>query len=56
MDGHMTYRSLLLKIFEDEMKENTDGWSWSEKKIKIMRDLEQRREREIERQIEQEQR
>lgn len=41
----MTDGSLSFKIFEDEMTEHTDGESLAEKKIKIKRNLEQRKER-----------
>lgn len=44
----MTYRSLSLKIFGDEVREITDGENLSEKKIKIERDLEQIWKKEIE--------
>lgn len=43
-----------LKILEDERRESIDGTSLSQKKMK-MRDLGERRERDIERQKEQEQ-
>lgn len=41
----MTYGSLSFKIFEDEMRQSTDGHRVLEKKIKIKRDLAQRSER-----------
>lgn len=43
LNGHRPYRSLSLKIFEDEMnevREITDGGNLPEKKIKLKRDLE----------------
>lgn len=49
----MTYKSLPLKIFEEEIRESTGERSLSEKKHKNKEDLEQRREREMERQMEQ---
>lgn len=45
MNGYMTYTSVSL---EDERRESIDGSSLLQKKIK-MRDLEERRERDIER-------
>ena len=44
-NAHMTYGSLSFKIFEDEMRQSTDGHRVLEKKIKIKRDLAQRSER-----------